>query len=82
MDNHTNKVVMIKTANGEWVSGDSFWPKTTSQIIKGVRLSSMADAKKYVKTAEKRLKQGKLKTVNAVAEYDGNWNLVNITEEV
>ena len=79
--NHTSAVLIVRTPTGEWVKGDPFWPKTTTVITDAARLSNLSDAKKFVKTATKRLKAGELKIVKAVAEYDSNFICVGVKEE-
>lgn len=79
--NHTSVVLIVRTPTGEWVKGDPFWPKTTDRITDAARLSTMADAKKFVKTATKRLKAGELKIIKATAEYDSNFTCIGVKEE-
>lgn len=79
--NHTTAVLIVRTPDGEWVKGDPFWPKITSRITDAARLSNMSEAKKFVKTATKRLKAGELKIVKATAEYDSNFTCIAVTEE-
>ena len=56
MANHTSDVFVVKTKDGEYVTGDAFWPNLTSEIKKATRLSLLKDAKTYVKTAARRLR--------------------------
>ena len=76
--NHCSSVLIVRTPDGEWVKGDPFWPQTTTRITEAARLSTMADAKKFVKTATKRLKAGELKIVKASAEYDSNFTCIAV----
>lgn len=56
MANHTSDVFVVKTKDGDYVTGDAFWPQLTGEIKKATRLSVPKDAKVYVKTAARRLK--------------------------
>lgn len=79
---HTSDRVLIKTEDGMYLCGDAFWPETTDNIIKAARHANLADAKKYLKTAEKRLKpKSKLTTVVCEATFDANFNVVSVKEK-
>jgi Mg-chelatase subunit ChlI len=79
---HENSVVVVATENGEYVKGDSFWPVVTDRIMDAVRHATMSDAKKYIKTASKRLNpKQKLHAVNCIAAYDDNFNLIEVRKE-
>lgn len=79
MANHTNQVFIV-TVDDMWVKGDAFYPGTTENIKDATRLTLINDAKKYVKTASKRLKgvKGNLQIVKAMETRDENFNLVNV----
>lgn len=79
MANHTNSVFIV-TVDDLWVRGDSFYPETTDKIMDATRSTTMADAKKYVKTASKRIKgvKGNLRIVKAIETRDDNFNLVKV----
>lgn len=79
MANHINEVLMVRNSEGDWIKNDPFWPVATSRITDGARIATMADAKKFVKTASKRAKTGlPLKIVHCTAEYDANFQIVSI----
>jgi len=78
--NHTNNVLIVRVNGQEYVKGDAFYPQTTEKILEATRLTLLSDAKKYVKTAAKRLKMdaSKLQIVQAVETRDGNFKLINV----
>ena len=57
MSNHISEVLMIRNSNGDWIKNDPFWPVATSKITEGARIATPADAKKFLKTANKRAKE-------------------------
>lgn len=80
MSNHISEILMIRNSNGNWIKNDPFWPVATSNITEGARIATPADAKKFLKTANKRAKEGlPLKIVKCVAEYNENFQVVKIT---
>ena len=82
MANHVNSVFIV-AVDDMWVKGDSFYPQTTDKIKDAARLSTPQDAKKYVKTATKRLKgvKGPLRIIKATETRDKDFNLVKVEPE-
>ena len=79
MITHTNPVFII-AADDQWVKGDSFYPQLTGRITDAFRNTTLSDAKKYVKTASRRLKdfKGDLRIVKAIATRDDKFNLISV----
>lgn len=79
MSNHISEILMVRNSDGDWIKNDPFWPVATSRITDGARLATLADAKKFHKTATKRAKEGlPLKIVTCIAEYDDRFQIVSI----
>ena len=78
---HTNPVFLV-AVDDLWVKGDSFYPQTTENIKDAFRNTTLSDAKKYVKTASKRLKEvkGNLRIVPATEFRDDNFNLIKVEQ--
>lgn len=80
---HVTNVFVVANDNEEYVKGDPFWPVLCDNITAAARTATMADAKKYLKTAEKRLKpKQKLHIVPCEASYDASFQLVGIKEVI
>ncbi len=79
MITHTNPVFIV-AADDQWVKGDAFYPQVTERIMDAFRNTTLPDAKKYVKTASKRLKdfKGNLRIVKAIATRDDQFNLISV----
>lgn len=76
---HVTNVYVIETEDNQYVKGDPFWPELTERIDSAARQATMSDAKKYIKTAEKRLKpKQKLHATACEAVYDSSFNLKEI----
>jgi len=82
MANHTNPVFLV-TVNDLWVKGDPFYPEVSDKITDAFRNATMADAKKYLKTASKRIKEvkGDLRIVKAIETRDDKFNLIKVEVE-
>lgn len=80
MSKHITEVFVICTEDGMFVAGDAFWPTLVENINKAATMSSLKDAKTYIKVASKRLKQKTtLTTKIAIDERDDNFNRVSLT---
>ena len=82
MANHTNPVFLV-AVNDLWVKGDPFYPEVSDKITDAFRNTTMADAKKYLKTASKRIKEvkGDLRIVKAIETRDDKFNLIKVEVE-
>ena len=76
---HVSSVKLVLTEDGEYLKGDAFWPVVTNKSTEATRHANLQDAKKYLKTAEKRLKpKQKLHIEDFLAVYDNNFNLIEV----
>lgn len=81
MGTHSSKSFLVRIVDGNWIKGDPFWAVETDNIMSATRLDSRNDAKKYLKTLEKRKKNVKFEIVPCTTVWSDNFEVKSVTED-